>query len=198
MPLPSTDQHAVQGPAVYLAGPDVFRQNGREHGAHLVTDCALAGLNGLYPLDTQLDPQAYATTQAFAAAIAHTNMDLIARSQAVIANLSPFRGPNVDDGTAFEIGYAHARGLPIFGYVCTNAPTVPYRDRVKDCGGTLTRITVDHRPTWVDEHGLVVEEFGLPVNLMIATVLYGSGTIFSSAHAAITAAAEHLLAPKKA
>lgn len=185
-----TDQ--PHSPAVYLAGPDVFRQNAVEHGAQLVATCAQAGLRGLYPLDAELGAHTHDSPSTLAAAIASANMGLIRQSCAVIADLSPFRGPNVDDGTAFEIGYAHALGLPIFGYVCTGAHAAPYPERVRASGETLTTITHDNRPTLVDETGMMVEDFGLPVNLMIATILHEPGHIFTSATAAIAAAATHL------
>ncbi|MFT8418136.1 MAG: nucleoside 2-deoxyribosyltransferase, partial [Acetobacter sp.] len=192
---PATDRHATPELAVYLAGPGVFRQDARAHGAQLVAACARAGLHGLYPLDAELDPHAYASPPTLAAAIARANMELIRRSHAVIADLTPFRGPNVDDGTAFEIGYAHALGLPVFGYACMPTPATSYPERVRACGGRMDMITLDNRPTLVDEAGMMVEDFGLPVNLMIATVLCDCGTVFSSAQAAIMAAAAHLQAP---
>lgn len=192
MPDHQTDHPATQEHAVYLAGPGVFRQNARAHGAHLVAACTHAGLKGLYPLDAELDAQAYPTPPAFAAAIAQANMGLIRRCQGVIADLSPFRGPNVDDGTAFEIGYAHALGLPVFGYVEAGSHTALYPDRVRASGAAVTSVMADNHAILVDEDGLVVEDFGLPVNLMIATVLSASGTIFPSAEGAIAAAAAHL------
>ncbi|WP_338332249.1 nucleoside 2-deoxyribosyltransferase [Acetobacter sp. LMG 32666] len=185
---PTTPEHAV-----YLAGPGVFAQDARAQGALLVAACARMGLRGLYPLDAELDPQAHASPPALARAIAHANMGLIRQSHAVIADLSPFRGPNVDDGTAFEIGYAHALGLPVFGYAHTATPMAAYPERVLACGGNLSTLMLENRATLVDENKMTVEDFGLPVNLMIATVLSDSGTIFSSAQAAIAAAAAHLL-----
>lgn len=188
------DHPATAKRAVYLAGPGVFRPDARAHGAALVDACARAGLRGLYPLDAELDPQAHASPSAHATAIARANMGLIRQSCAVIADLTPFRGPNVDDGTAFEIGYAHALGLPVFGYACTATPMASYPERVLACGGSLDRAELDGRATLVDGDGLVVEDFGLPVNLMIATLLGDCGTIFSSAQAAIMALASHLAA----
>ena len=189
-----THHGAAATRAVYLAGPGVFRPDARMHGVELVAACARAGLRGLYPLDAELEPQAHASPTAHATAIARANMALIRQSCAVIADLTPFRGPNVDDGTAFEIGYAHALGLPIFGYACTATPMASYPERVLACGGSLERAVLDNRATLVDEAGMVVEDFGLPVNLMIATVLGDCGTIFSSAQAAIMALAAHLSA----
>jgi nucleoside 2-deoxyribosyltransferase len=38
---------------------------------------------------------------------------------AIIANLTPFRGPSADVGTVYEVGFARALGLKIFGYATT-------------------------------------------------------------------------------
>lgn len=187
------DQSTTSEPAVYLAGPGVFALDARAQGAQLVAACTRAGLRGLYPLDAALDPKAHAGPTALAAAIARANMGLIRQSRAVIADLSPFRGPNVDDGTAFEIGYAHALGLPVFGYASTTTPMAAYPERVLASGESMSTVMLDNRTTLVDAHNMTVEDFGLPVNLMIATVLADSGTVFSSAQGAIMAAAAHLL-----
>lgn len=179
--------------AVYLAGPGVFALDGRAQGAQLVAACARVGLRGLYPLDAELPTQPHADPATLATAIARANMGLIRQSHAVIADLAPFRGPNVDDGTAFEIGYAHALGLPIFGYACLPAPMAPYPERARSYGAHVAPLMHEGRTILVDGNKMMVEDFGLPVNLMIATVLSDSGTIFPSAQAAILAAAAHLL-----
>lgn len=41
----------------------------------------------------------------------------IERSDILIANLNFFRGDNIWDTTAFEIGYAYAKEKPIYGYI---------------------------------------------------------------------------------
>jgi len=68
-------------------------------------------LVGLWPLD---NPVGVGLPAEQAASIFQANLAMIDQAQAVIADISPFRGPNMDPGTAFELGYAHARGLPIF------------------------------------------------------------------------------------
>ena len=47
--------------------------------------------------------------------IAMRNETHIRSCQAVIANLTPFRGPSADVGTVYEVGFARALGLLIFG-----------------------------------------------------------------------------------
>ena len=80
----------------------------------------------------------------------------------VIANLRDFRGTEPDAGTVFEVGYAHARGIPVIGY---GVPARCYATRVGDreaCGrdrsGTLRELA----------NGREVEDFGQPLNLMLA------------------------------
>src|SRR6266702_3428190 len=102
-------------PKIYLAGPEVFLRNAVEAGAAKVELCARHGLEGKYPLDAQLDLGNLALAER-AYAIARANEGLIGDCDAVIANLTPFRGPGADTGTAYEVGYARGRGMPVFGY----------------------------------------------------------------------------------
>src|SRR3546814_11225928 len=44
-----------------------------------------------------------------AAWIRNSNIALLNQCTAVVADVSPFRGPGMDDGTAFEIGFAIAQ-----------------------------------------------------------------------------------------
>lgn len=52
---------------------------------------------------------------------------LVEQAHAVVAHLSPFRGASADVGAVYALGYARARGRPVFGY--TNQPGA-YGDRV--------------------------------------------------------------------
>ena len=80
---------------------------------------------------------------------------------AVLANLTPFRGPSADVGTIFELGYARGLGKPVFGY---SNELRPYCERC----GSLT-------PEGMDADGLHVELFGCVDNLMIHGALASSG-----------------------
>ena len=126
--------------SIYLAGFDVFAPDAVQRGAKMKLMCAEKGFAGLYPLDNEADG---------AAAIFAGNCALIDRADAVIANLNSFRGAEPDSGTCFEVGYAHAKGKPVYGYLSD--------------GRTM-------REKWgaADENGFAVEDFGLPVNLMLA------------------------------
>lgn len=132
---------------VYLAGPDVFYKNPKELVKQTKAVCSEFELEGVFPLDVVLDDMK--TPHLMAAQIFMANVRLINSCEAVLANMSPFRGPSMDVGTAWEMGYAYARGLPVAGY-CSNLMT--YKERV----------TAEKRE---DNHE--VENFGLIDNLML-------------------------------
>lgn len=89
------------------------------------------------------------------------NMKLLRRADGVIANLAPFRGTEPDSGTVFEVGAAVALGLPVVGY---GLPPGAYADRVR----TLLEVQTDHAGVLRDPDGLAVEDFDLPMNLMLS------------------------------
>ena len=142
---------------LYLAGPDVFRPDAAAHGRKLVALCAEFGFEGVFPLNEALPPGL--GPQALAAHIYGANVAHIERCDAVLANLDFFRGAEPDSGTCFEVGYAVARGKPVIGYV-------------PEAGSFAQRIRQRHPravgPDGRDAQGWELEEFGLPLNLMLA------------------------------
>jgi nucleoside 2-deoxyribosyltransferase len=145
---------------IYLAGPDVFLPDAVEIGRRKAAICARHGLIGLYPLDNAVD----LTAPDASLAIFKGNEAMMDAADAIIANLTPFRGPSADAGTVYELGYMAGRGKLCFAYC--NDPAI-YAERVarsekiaKSAGGHLT-----------DGDGLTVEDFGLPDNLMMIHTL---------------------------
>lgn len=124
---------------VYLAGFDVFYPDALERGRQMKELCRQYGLEGLYPLDNECSDSLE---------IFQGNLHLIDQCDFVAANLNPFRGQEMDSGTAFEIGYAFAKGKRVFGYLDDIRPQI---ERIGP----------------VDAKGFAVENFGMPVNLMI-------------------------------
>ena len=144
---------------IYLAGPDVFLPDAIAIGRRKVEICARHGLIGLYPLDNVVDLAAHDVSLR----IFKSNEAMMDAADAIIANLTPFRGPSADAGTVYELGYAAGRGKLCLGY--SNDPA-PYRDRVAricDVMATGERL--------VDPEGLTVEDFGWPDNLMMIHAL---------------------------
>jgi nucleoside 2-deoxyribosyltransferase len=139
---------------VYLAGPEVFLPDAEKIGRAKIEICADYGLAARFPLEPITDLHDPAVTgpdravRLFDALVAQLD-----GCDAVIANLTPFRGPSADVGTAWELGYAAGRGLPVFAY--TN--------------------TLEHYFARVTPDGLVVEDFDLADNLMLEGSVRRSG-----------------------
>ena len=144
---------------VYLAGPDVFLPDAVVVGRRKVEACARHGLTGLYPLDNAVDiDDRDASMQIF-----RGNEAMMNEADAIIANLTPFRGPGADAGTVYELGYMAGRGRLCLGY--TNDPSI-YADRVRQ----FTEVT-SRGGRLIDAQGLTVEDFGLADNLMMIHAL---------------------------
>lgn len=150
---------------VYLAGPEVFLPDPIEAGRK---KCALAdahGLIGLYPLDAALDLSGLSKTEQ-ARRISAANEGLMREADALIANLTPFRGVSMDSGTAFEVGFMRALGRPVFGY--TNV-VADYADRAR--AFRARGIPANDG----DRIDVQVEDFDGAENLMITAAIEASG-----------------------
>ena len=138
---------------LYLAGPDVFRPDATGWASGVRELCRSAGHEALIPLDDELP--------ATADAIFRSNLQGIAGAEAVLANLNPFRGNEPDSGTCVEVGYALALGKIVIGYT---DDLRPLRERLHASGP-------DGEGRYRDAAGQIVEDFGLPLNLMLAVPL---------------------------
>lgn len=154
---------------IYLAGPDVFRSNAVEHLAELKRLCSEMEFEGLAPLDNVIEIDINdMNTKKHSGLIFTANVELIKECDIIIANLIPFRGACIDDGTAWEIGCGFALGKKVFGYT-------------EFCDFSLVNVTkfmfdLDKQPEFPE-----VEDFGNPVNLMISdSILKSGGAIFKS------------------
>lgn len=117
----------------------MFEKNAKEIGEKYKAICERYGHKGLYPLDNECDNSKD---------IYEGNVALINEADAVIANGNEFRG-ETDAGTAFEIGYAAAKNKQILIYM-------------SDTRSLIEKLGKE------DEKGRAVENFGYPVNLMLA------------------------------
>lgn len=101
---------------VYLAGPDVFLPGfGAEIFAHKKRLCTARGFEGVSPMDNELETSGIEPFE-HGLAIYRANVELMRTCDAVIANMTPFRGVSMDTGTAFEMGFMLAAGKPVLGY----------------------------------------------------------------------------------
>ena len=142
---------------VYLAGPGVFYPEAQSLAEKQKALCRHFGFAPLHPADMPADP-------ASATAIYRSNLNMIHRADILLADLDPFRGPEADPGTAFEIGFAAALGKPVVAYSSSDATA---RERVARWYGPIA--PCPQAPgVWRDRDGNLVEDFGHPTNLMLA------------------------------
>ncbi len=152
----------------YLAGPDVFLPDPEARGARLKEICARHDIAGVFPLDPLQDdePEAWAALPP-AGRIALRNEAHIRGCDALVANLTPFRGPSADAGTVFELGFMRALGRPVSGW--TNV-AADFTARTLAHVGIAKAKTVGR-----DADGMAVEAFGCVDNLMLDGAILASG-----------------------
>lgn len=179
LPLPIVDRRRFASLTAHPTSRTVFRRR----TAAVFALAVAAGAAGLLIAGGGAGTRAHDAARAQPAppGIYHANIELIRAADAVLANLNPFRGCEPDSGTCVEVGFALALGKPVIGYL-GNAETTTAR--VERVSGTALAWR-DGRP--LDQDGLYVEDFGLPLNLMLAVpvriVIGGLGDAVQAASA---------------
>lgn len=139
-------------PKLYLAGPDVFLPQAGVQAEAKLRLCAAAGLRGISPFNPVLGTNRPA--DELWRAIYEDDLRMMRESDAILANLTPFRGASADAGTLVELGWFLGQGKPVFGY--SNSAT-PFAARSRAQAG----LAGEPLP------GLAIEDFGRADNLMI-------------------------------
>jgi nucleoside 2-deoxyribosyltransferase len=155
---------------IYLAGPEVFFPDAKQILESHKSLCTKYGFTGLSPFDSVLST-AELEGMELAKGIFANNIKLINECDIIFANCNSFRGPLVDDGTAFEIGYGFAIGKKIYGYINKKSPLPELVQRkiktYKHASGFL-----------IDEDGyLLNENFGNSINLMLEFAIVKSNGV---------------------
>jgi len=139
---------------IYIAGFDVFKPNSKEIGKKYKNICEKYDFIGLYPLDNEIDINW--NKDVAREFIFKKNIELIEMCDIVIANGNPFRGDELDSGTAFEIGYAKALKKEVIIYM---DDTSDYIEKVE---------FKDNEDSQYDKSGMSIENLGFPLNLMFS------------------------------
>ena len=145
---------------VYLAGPEVFLHNASEVLERKRELTRAAGLIPVSPGDNsvpQLDDG-----HALGLAISRIDEQLMDSADAIIANLTPYRGHAADTGTCFEVGYMCAKGKHAFAY--SNVAADHYARILKHHDGNVVAGSDGHKR---GPDGFLVEDFDMTENLML-------------------------------
>jgi nucleoside 2-deoxyribosyltransferase len=151
----------------YLAGPEVFLPEAVTLGQQKKQLCARYGFEGLFPFDNEVIGEPGDIRADIL--IYRANIAMIAEADFGVLNLTPFRGPHADVGTAFEFGLLTGLKKPVWGYTNDVDDLLP---RVK----RHDIVTFDPiARVWRDSGGMSVEDFGNAENLMIEAALLEQG-----------------------
>jgi nucleoside 2-deoxyribosyltransferase len=154
---------------VYLAGPDVFLPDPLGMAERKRAICAAHGLTGVFPVDNHPDHPQHTGVPLWLW-IYRRNEAHMRGAEAIIANLTPFRGPSADPGTVYELGFMRALGRRVLGYSNVAADFVP-----RTLGFIGPALRRDEQGRWRDGAGMAVEDFGLADNLMIDGGIHEAG-----------------------
>ena len=184
---------------IYLAGPEVFLPKPVKAGEdkkdlikHLNEQHDWPfRLVGLYPLDNEIPD--FKPDRDTGLRIYQANLALMEKAHFISANMVRFRGPSMDVGTAFEMGYMRGAGKPVFAYYDAE----PFYGESEPPGLYAARVAtyykLDPTNSQVDIDGQSVENFAMADNLMMMGALDDAGGgIQPSFRAVVLRIAEYL------
>lgn len=155
---------------IYLAGPEVFLRESVELYTEKKAICREHGFEALSPLD---DLPAFETMPKVEAglSISQANETKMRACDALIANLTPFRSPSADVGTAYELGFMRALGRPVLGYA--NVDKKFHQRTIEFLEG---RVRPREDTDIIEDHtGMLLEDFDMVDNLMLDGAILASG-----------------------
>ncbi|MBU2835267.1 nucleoside 2-deoxyribosyltransferase [Acidithiobacillus thiooxidans] len=151
---------------IYIAGPDVFRLDWPDFARRVSAACERLNFEPLFPIPPeqnldQMDMPGSTRMGSLSDAdkIYRQCVAQIKKSDAVVANITPFRGLEPDAGTVFEIALAVAHGKPVVAYS---------RDVKAPSERLAEKATRTENGALLCADGFIIERFNLPCNLMIA------------------------------
>ncbi|MFO0292215.1 MAG: nucleoside 2-deoxyribosyltransferase [Rhodospirillales bacterium] len=156
---------------IYLAGPDVFLPDAHAAAARKKELCRRYGFEGAFPFDAVLDFTRLTPRQK-AMRIYHSDVALMDSCDICVAHMTPYRGPSMDVGTAYEMGYMRAQGKPVLGY--TNVAGDVFARTAQFIGGQ-ERLRLRETGVHEDPDAMMIEGMGMVDNLMLDGAVITSG-----------------------
>ncbi|MFT8715548.1 nucleoside 2-deoxyribosyltransferase [Gluconobacter potus] len=158
---------------VYLAGDLVFRPEALTLFAQLKSICAEYGLDGVAPFDGQAEARLLPPGRETILAFVRADRDLMDRCAAGLFCIDPFRrSPEMDPGTAVEIGYMMGLGKPMEAYTVdgrlySEKVEAYWRDVLKQDLRTREESDAPSSGSMEDPDGMLVHSEGLLQNGMV-------------------------------
>ena len=147
----------VRKPVVYLADFEMFLPSCPQTVEYWKKTCDKYGLIGLFPGDGDpVEPGEDLWKRIF-----EHDDSYMRKSDMCIAQLDDWRGHEADSGTAFELGYFVAKGMPAYGFYTGKSPL---KDR---------DIEKDENDSDYDKDGFMIEDKGFAFENMFTLVKIG-------------------------
>lgn len=155
---------------IYLAGPEVFLRDAAELYEEKKAICREHGFDSYSPLD---EMPAFETMPKVEAglSISQANESKMRACDILIANLTPFRSPSADVGTAYELGFMRALGRPVLGYA--NVEKKFHHRTIEFLQGRVQ--PREDTEIIEDQAGMLLEDFDMVDNLMLDGAVLASG-----------------------
>lgn len=142
--------------SVFLAGPDRFAPEAESVALRQQRLCERAGFAAVFAPAAEPDVEA---GELQARALYAESIARLRRADALIANLTPWRGPGCEPATAYLTGFAAALGKPVFAYMnVADEADADHRERVESRIGAM----LDADGVLRDPDGAEIEDMGLP------------------------------------
>jgi nucleoside 2-deoxyribosyltransferase len=148
--------------SVFLAGPDAYAPGADtllERKRLVVEAAGLTLVSPTLPAATERDGAEITARATYAEVLKQ-----LRRADALIANLTPWRGVGCHPGAAFLAGFAAALGKPVFAYMNVeddgDAELLARVERL--CGADVSGDGI-----WRDDEGTLIEDFGLPETVVL-------------------------------
>lgn len=200
--MPSHQDSNNQKPKIYLAGPIVFYADPAATFDVMKDICARHGLEGCAPIDNQMGLEGVDAGEDLMIKIAEADFDLMDKCDAGIFCLDPFRRcPEMDPGTAVEIGYMKAQGKIMTGWsVDGRLYPEKVKEFLKNCYDEDLEETEKNKSgatsgSLRDSEGMLVHSAGMIQNLMTeGGIVLSGGRVFSNPdwEQAFEASAQHM------
>jgi nucleoside 2-deoxyribosyltransferase len=176
----------AHGPRIYLAGPMIFYPDPETTFRRMKAICRRHGLLGVSPLDNQIGLEGKSPDRALLEQIIRADMELMDTLDGGLFCLDGFRrSPEMDPGTAFEIGYMRALKKPLAGWTCDPRDyPAKVRDHFQDVFGLKLVIAEPGAKggasgTMRDPDGILVHSEGCLQNAMIDIgIATAGGSVF--------------------
>lgn len=178
----------LSGVHCYLAGPDVFYADAITRGESKKALLAKMDIKGHFPFDNEIPPELFASDLSHASKmIADENEKMMLRCAdngnvaVMLMNMTPWRGAEMDSGTAFEAGFMSAmrrmgKNVIIVGYYEKETP--PFSERVREwCKKQFGEEPKRGADGYLrDKEGVMIEDFpNNQDNLMIDEAIKRTG-----------------------